>query len=85
MPPRQDAAEVDSQDADTPDKWIKRHKDMVRLTGRHPFNSEAKLSALQAGGWVTPPSLTVVRNHGAVPQIDFDAHRLKISGVPAGE
>mmetsp|Transcript_25439 Transcript_25439/g.45227 ORF Transcript_25439/g.45227 Transcript_25439/m.45227 type:complete len:813 (+) Transcript_25439:102-2540(+) len=84
IPPRQDALEVDVQDADTPDKWIKRHKDMVRLTGRHPFNSEAKLSALQAAGWVTPPSLTVVRNHGAVPKIDFDSHRLEVSGVPAG-
>jgi len=85
MPPRQDAEEVDTQDANSPDAWIKRHKDMVRLTGRHPFNSEPKLSALQAAGWVTPPSLTVVRNHGAVPKIDFDTHKLKVSGVPAGE
>lgn len=85
IPARQDAEEVDAQDADTPDKWIKRHKDMVRLTGRHPFNSEAKLSALQAAGWVTPPSLAVVRNHGAVPKIDFDAHLLEVSGVPSGE
>eukprot|EP00930_Biecheleria_cincta_P079161 TRINITY_DN668_c0_g1_i2.p1 TRINITY_DN668_c0_g1~~TRINITY_DN668_c0_g1_i2.p1 ORF type:complete len:894 (+),score=177.37 TRINITY_DN668_c0_g1_i2:70-2751(+) len=85
MPPRQDAPEVDVQDSDTPDKWIKRHKDMVRLTGRHPFNSEPKLSSLQAAGWVTPPSLMVVRNHGAVPQLDFDSHRLMISGVPAGD
>jgi len=85
MPDRQDAPEVAVEDADTPDKWIKRHKDMVRLTGRHPFNSEPKLSALQAAGWFTPPSLHVVRNHGAVPQLDYDAHRLQVSGVPAGD
>jgi len=84
MPPRQDAEEADSRDCDTPDSWIKRHTDMVRLTGRHPFNSEPKLSALQAAGWVTPPSLSVVRNHGAVPRIDFDSHRLQVSGIPAG-
>jgi len=85
MPPRQDAPEVDVQDADTPDKWIKRHTDMVRLTGRHPFNSEPKLPSLQAAGWITPPSLHVVRNHGAVPQLDFNTHTLKISGVPFGD
>eukprot|EP00931_Biecheleriopsis_adriatica_P040108 TRINITY_DN2294_c0_g1_i6.p1 TRINITY_DN2294_c0_g1~~TRINITY_DN2294_c0_g1_i6.p1 ORF type:complete len:888 (+),score=173.87 TRINITY_DN2294_c0_g1_i6:53-2716(+) len=85
MPPRQDASEVHCQDADTPDKWIKRHDDMVRLTGRHPFNSEPKLSSLQAAGWITPPSLHVVRNHGAVPQLDFHSHRLQVSGVPKGD
>jgi nitrate reductase (NAD(P)H) len=84
MPPRQDAEEVDPADADSPDKWIKRHADMVRLTGRHPFNSEPKLESLQKAGWVTPPSLHLVRNHGAVPQLNYDTHRLQISGVPGG-
>ena len=28
MPPRQDAEKVDDRDADTPDAWVKRHKDM---------------------------------------------------------
>jgi nitrate reductase (NAD(P)H) len=58
---------------------------MVRLTGRHPFNSEPKLESLQKAGWITPPSLYVVRNHGAVPQLDYDTHRLQVSGVPAGD
>jgi len=84
MPERQDAPEADARDQDSPDKWVKRHKDMVRLTGRHPFNSEPPLKALQAAGWVTPPALHVVRNHGAVPKLDFDTHTLSIEGFPQG-
>lgn len=82
MPGRQDAPEVDARDANTPDKWIKRHPDMLRNTGAHPFNSEPPLKNLQAAGWITPPSLHVVRNHGAVPQLSWSEHRLKITGVP---
>lgn len=82
MPPRQDGEKVDQRDADTPDNWIKRHPDMVRLTGRHPFNSEPPLKSLQAAGWITPPSLHVVRNHGAVPKLSWEDHKLKIDGVP---
>jgi len=82
MPPRQDGTVVDSRDADTPDAWVKRHKDMVRLTGRHPFNSEPPLKSLQEAGWITPPSLHVVRNHGAVPKFSWEDHKLVIEGVP---
>ena len=82
MPPRQDAEEVDSRDANTPDKWIKRHPAMLRNTGMHPFNSEPPLKHLQEAGWITPPSLYVVRNHGAVPQLSWAEHKLKITGVP---
>merc|ERR550539_477266 len=85
MPPRQDAEALDERDADTPDAWIRRHPDMVRLTGRHPFNSEPPLKSLQKAGWITPPSLHVVRNHGAVPKLDWEAHRLHVSGVPRGD
>jgi DMSO/TMAO reductase YedYZ molybdopterin-dependent catalytic subunit len=85
MPPRQDAEIVDERDADTPDKWVKRHKDMVRLTGRHPFNSEPPLKKLQEAGWITPPALHVVRNHGAVPQLNWSTHKLKVLGTPAGD
>jgi len=79
VPPGQHASEVDARDADTPDAWIKRHKDMVRLTGRHPFNSEPPLSKLQEVGWVTPASLHVVRNHGAVPKLEWGTHKVEIS------
>eukprot|EP00438_Fugacium_kawagutii_P012426 Skav201768 [mRNA] locus=scaffold2375:11755:14371:- [translate_table: standard] len=82
MPPRQDASEVDARDAKTPDKWIKRHPEMLRNTGAHPFNSEPPLKHLQEAGWITPPSLHVVRNHGAVPQLSWSEHRLTITGVP---
>ena len=46
---------------------VKRHPDLVRLTGRHPFNCEPPLPALKAAGFITPPTLHYVRNHGAVP------------------
>ncbi|CAJ1396652.1 unnamed protein product [Effrenium voratum] len=82
MPDRQDPSEVDTRDANTPDKWIKRHPAMLRNTGAHPFNSEPPLKPLQEAGWITPPSLYVVRNHGAVPQLSWTKHRLKIAGVP---
>ncbi|CAJ1357502.1 unnamed protein product [Effrenium voratum] len=82
MPPRQDASEADQRDVNTPDKWIHRHPAMLRNTGAHPFNSEPPLKHLQEAGWITPPSLYVVRNHGAVPQLSWSEHRLKITGVP---
>jgi nitrate reductase (NAD(P)H) len=43
---------------------------MVRLTGKHPFNAEAKLKDLYTQGFITPSNLFFVRNHGAVPLVD---------------
>ena len=63
----------DPKDATTPDAWVKRHPDLVRLTGRHPFNVEPTLPALAAHGHRTPASLHYVRNHGAVPVVYEDA------------
>ncbi|KAG9103002.1 hypothetical protein FRC07_010108, partial [Ceratobasidium sp. 392] len=40
--------EVNQQDKQTPDSWVKRDERLVRLTGKHPFNSEAKLGDLFA-------------------------------------
>jgi hypothetical protein len=73
--------EIDSRDADTPDKWIPRHPDLVRLTGRHPFNCEAPLAKLFEKGFITPTSLHYVRNHGAAPQIDWHKHEISIGGM----
>lgn len=56
---------MDVRDAGTPDQWIKRHSAMLRATG----NSEPPLKHLQEAGWITPPALHVVRNHGAVPHL----------------
>ncbi|KAH7296256.1 hypothetical protein KP509_26G016000 [Ceratopteris richardii] len=74
---------VDQRDAETPDSWIRRHPCLIRLTGRHPFNSEAPLSRLMEHGFLTPTSLHYVRNHGYVPRAMPDAlHNwtVKVSG-----
>ena len=52
-------------DRSTPDEWVPRHPALVRLTGRHPFNCEPLLPDLKKAGFITPPQLHYVRNHGA--------------------
>jgi len=37
---------VDERDKNTSDDWIPRHPELVRLTGRHPFNCEPPLHTL---------------------------------------
>ncbi|KAJ1558435.1 hypothetical protein HK405_013694, partial [Cladochytrium tenue] len=73
---------VDPRDNATPDDWVPRHPSMIRLTGRHPFNSEAPLSTLmsasKATNGLTPNSLHYVRNHGSVPRLDWDTHVLHV-------
>jgi DMSO/TMAO reductase YedYZ molybdopterin-dependent catalytic subunit len=39
------------------------------------------MDALMASGFITPPSLHYVRNHGAVPKISWSSHRLTINGL----
>ncbi|KAI5795280.1 nitrate reductase [Geopyxis carbonaria] len=56
-------------DAKTPDAHVPRDPRLVRLTGVHPFNVEAPLTALFDSGFLTPPELFYVRNHGAVPNV----------------
>ncbi|KAJ1484527.1 NAD(P)H-nitrate reductase [Baffinella frigidus] len=72
---------IDARDVDTPDKWVPRHPSMIRLTGRHPYNVEAPLPKLIDQGMITPPALHFVRDHGAVPQLDWDTHSIEISGL----
>jgi nitrate reductase (NAD(P)H) len=60
---------------------VPRHKDLVRLTGRHPFNVEPPLPKLMEYGFLTPASLHYVRNHGAVPKCEWDDHRLAVGGA----
>jgi len=64
-----------SLDAQNPDSWVPRDECMARLTGKHPFNSEAPLSALFSNGFLTPQNLFYVRNHGAVPKVTQDQAR----------
>ncbi|KAL4420023.1 hypothetical protein ABPG77_001273 [Micractinium sp. CCAP 211/92] len=74
-------AQVNELDKGTPDEWVRRHPDMIRLTSKHPLNAEPPLSALLAAGFHTPASLHYIRNHGAVPRLTWAEHRLKITGM----
>ncbi|KAJ1309427.1 hypothetical protein OPQ81_006204 [Rhizoctonia solani] len=79
---------VSTQDAQTPDNWVKRDDRLVRLTGKHPFNCEAKLGDLFSAGFLTPTELFYVRNHGAVPKVDEEAARnwnLRVHGLVKNE
>lgn len=59
----------------TPDDWVPRHPELVRLTGRHPFNVEPPVWRIVDHGFISPNELHYVRNHGAVPRItDGDSH-----------
>ena len=64
-PPTQ-TLEIDKK---TPDAHVPRDPRLIRLTGVHPFNVEAPLSALFNEGFLTSPELFYVRNHGAVPDV----------------
>ncbi|CDF34669.1 unnamed protein product [Chondrus crispus] len=75
------ATEVDDRDKNSPDNWIPRHPDLVRLTGKHPFNCEPPIGKLLKQGFITPVSLHYVRNHGKCPQMSWDAHRLTVKGL----
>lgn len=72
---------IDARDANTPDKWIPRHPDLIRLTGKHPFNCEPPLAKLHKKGFITPNSLHFVRNHGAAPAIDWHNHKIYLGGL----
>jgi len=69
---------IDEKDQFTPDNWLPRSEHLIRLTGNHPLNAEAELTALFEGGLITPNELHYVRNHGAVPRITWDAHSLDV-------
>jgi nitrate reductase (NAD(P)H) len=69
-PPTTPPKEILKEDLKTPDNHVPRDPRLIRLTGIHPFNVEAPLSALYDEGFLTSPELFYVRNHGAVPQVD---------------
>ena len=68
-PPTNPPNKVLDIDKNTPDAHVPRDPRLIRLTGTHPFNVEAPLSALFNEGFLTSPELFYVRNHGAVPQV----------------
>jgi hypothetical protein len=53
----------------------------LRLTGRHPLNCEPPMSDLMASGFITPPSIHYVRNHGITPKIMWPEHRIAFVGL----
>ena len=68
-PPSRNPTQVLDVDLKTPDRHVPRDPRLIRLTGVHPFNVEAPLSALFNEGFLTSPELFYVRNHGAVPEV----------------
>eukprot|EP00743_Colponemidia_sp_Colp-15_P008859 GILK01009669.1.p1 GENE.GILK01009669.1~~GILK01009669.1.p1 ORF type:complete len:854 (-),score=107.20 GILK01009669.1:121-2682(-) len=73
--------DVDERDKDTPDNWIKRSPQLVRLTGNHPLNAEPPLSCQLQYEFKMPSALHYVRNHGAVPKLDWDTHTVEVKGL----
>jgi DMSO/TMAO reductase YedYZ molybdopterin-dependent catalytic subunit len=71
----------DIKDKDTPDSWVPRNEWMNRLTGIHPFNSEAPVSLLKEHGFLTPATLHYVRNHGIAPPLSWHNHTIDVSGL----
>lgn len=71
-PPTSVPRDVLDIDKKTPDAHVPRDPRLIRLTGVHPFNVEAPLSALFDEGFLTSPELFYVRNHGAVPEVKDD-------------
>ncbi|KAF5004145.1 hypothetical protein FDECE_9359 [Fusarium decemcellulare] len=69
---------IDEQDQFSPDNWLPRSSDLIRLTGKHPLNAEAPLSRLYDAGLITPNELHYVRNHGAVPRLLWEFHELQV-------
>ena len=68
-PPTTIPTKVLDIDKKTPDAHVPRDPRLIRLTGVHPFNVEAPLSALFNEGFLTSPELFYVRNHGPVPEV----------------
>ncbi|KAJ1400597.1 Riboflavin synthase-like beta-barrel [Sesbania bispinosa] len=76
-----EASIFDSRDEGTSDHWIQRNASLVRLTGKHPFNSEPPLSRLMHHGFITPVPLHYVRNHGPVPKAQWEDWTVEVCGL----
>lgn len=66
----------------TPDSWVPRSEQLVRLAGPHPLNAEVDLQDLFEAGIITPTKLHYVRSHGPVPQLNWETHRLAVFSDP---
>ncbi|KAK2873485.1 hypothetical protein FQN49_002322 [Arthroderma sp. PD_2] len=70
--------EIDEADQYSPDNWIPRYGELIRLTGKHPMNAEAELTTLFEAGLITPSTIHYVRNHGAVPHLLWENHEVEV-------
>ncbi|KAL8167026.1 hypothetical protein V2J09_008525 [Rumex salicifolius] len=71
----------DPRDDATSDNWIERNPAMIRLTGKHPFNSEPPLNRLMHSGFITSVPLHYVRNHGVVPRATWEDWSVEVTGL----
>ena len=69
---------IDDADKLTPDNWVPRSPELIRLTGKHPLNAEPPLCRLFDSGFITPTDLFYVRSHGAVPRLLWEFHTLEV-------
>lgn len=74
------SAQIDEADQFSPDSWIPRSDQLIRLTGKHPLNAETKLSTVFDAGLITPVGIHYVRNHGAVPHLLWENHKVEVEG-----
>lgn len=61
LPKVEDVTEIDARDKQTADDWVPRHKGLIRLTGKHPFNCEPAPNVLVDAGFITPVPIHYVR------------------------
>ncbi|KAJ3051859.1 hypothetical protein HK097_007131, partial [Rhizophlyctis rosea] len=73
--------EIDDRDRNTPDNWVPRRVDLIRNTGSHPMNAEPPLTELMRYGLVTPNMVHYIRNHGAVPFLEWGTHQVEVCGM----
>ncbi|KAF3324119.1 nitrate reductase [Carex littledalei] len=71
----------DPRDEGTSDSWVERNPSLIRLTGKHPFNSEPPLTRLMHHGFITPVQLHYVRNHGYVPRANWATWTVEVTGL----
>lgn len=71
--------QIDEADQFSPDSWIPRSDKLIRLTGKHPLNAEVNLTTLFDAGFTTPSPVHYVRNHGAVPHLLWENHKVEIT------
>lgn len=75
------AVGIDPKDVGTPDDWVPRDPRLIRLTGKHPFNCEPPLPLCYEQGFLTPPAIHYVRNHGHAPNLKWGEHTLTVEGL----